>query len=64
MKKTLIVVNDMSGNSEGVDVDVIRFVCAKNDEIHELRLHSPDQDYDVNEAAEVLVEGINEVLGA
>ncbi len=57
MKKTLIVVNDMSGNSEGVDVDVIRFVCAKNDEIHELRLHSPEQDYDVNGFDKLIVCG-------
>lgn len=57
MKKTLIVVNDMSGNSEGVDVDVIRFVCAKNDDIHELRLFSPDQDYDVSGFNKLIVCG-------
>lgn len=57
MKKTLIVVNDMSGNSEGVDVDAIRFVCAKNDQIDELRLLSPDQDYDVTGYDKLIVCG-------
>ena len=47
MKRTLIVINDMSGNSDLADVNAIRFACAKNDYVEELRLCAPDQDYEV-----------------
>ena len=46
MKKTLIVINEMSGNSDGVNTDAIRFVCAKNDLTDEIHLDHADQDYD------------------
>ena len=57
MKKTLIVVNDMSGNSERADVNAIRFACAKNDYVEELRLCSQEQDYDVTGFDKLIVCG-------
>ena len=57
MRRTLIVINDMSGNSERADVNAIRFACAKNDYVEELRLCSPDQDYDVTGFDKLIVCG-------
>lgn len=57
MKKTLIVINEMSGNSGDVNVDVIKFVCAKNDEINEIHLDNADQDYDVSGYDKLIVCG-------
>ena len=57
MKRTLIVINDMSGNSGNADVESIRFACAKNDYVEELRLLYPEQDYDVTGFDKLIVCG-------
>lgn len=57
MKRTLFVINEMSGNSDGVNEDVIKFVCAKNDVIDEIRLENAEQDYNVDGYDKLIVCG-------
>lgn len=47
----------MSGNSGCVDTGVIRFVCAKDDEVDELRLTEQNQDYSVEGYSKLIVCG-------
>lgn len=55
--KTLLVINGMSGNSEGVKAELIKYVCAKNDEVDEVILTSPEQDYDADGYDKLIVCG-------
>ena len=56
-KKTLVVINDMSGNSEFVDVDLLKHVCAKNDIVDEIHIEFPEQEYETEGYDKLIVCG-------
>lgn len=55
-KKTLFIINDMSGTSNEIDVDNIKTALKIND-IDEIRLKSKEQDYDANGYEKIIVCG-------